>query len=321
MDMDKTAAIGVMDPGEAVQPLQTPSANATQMAMNVECPVCRTANPPSETYCIDCGFLLSGAPVSVAEMPQMSSAGRLVTPDGTREFPLGPGENSVGRENADVLLAHNTVSRRHATVTVEDAGAFVEDAGSTNGTYVDGKKLEPNEKIELADGGELVVGSFSLKYEAPRDAAETGEQGAEGEEVLSSAEDLCAAGENTHSPGGEGCGEGAETPSPGGEDWGEGAAPVGWLVAKDGSCRLEIHAEANTIGRREGDNNIVVPDPYCSGRHADLVFKDSEFTIIDIGSTNGTSVNGVRLEPNTPRTLSANDEITLGQMSFVLEVA
>ncbi len=62
MDMDKTA-IGVMDAGEATQMMSAPAANATQMAMNVDCPVCHTPNPPSETYCIDCGFLLSSAPI------------------------------------------------------------------------------------------------------------------------------------------------------------------------------------------------------------------------------------------------------------------
>lgn len=314
MDMDKTA-IGVLDADEPTQMMTAPASNATQMAMNVNCPVCHTANPPSETYCIDCGFLLSGAPAAVAEMPELPSMGKLITPDGTREFPLKSGANTVGRENADVLLAHNTVSRNHATVTVEDGHTFVEDAGSTNGTYVDGKKLGPEDKIELNDGSDVVFGSFSLKYEAPAKtdeaeleaAAEPDETGeapeAEVESPAEASEPEAAAGEQEMAAS-----EAVEV------------AAVGRLVAKDGSCSFDIHEGTNTVGRREGDNDIVVPDPYCSGRHADLTFEDGKFAITDIGSTNGTQVNGVKLDANAPREIVSEDEIILGQMAFRLEV-
>ncbi len=310
MDMDKIAAIGVMDSDEATQAIPAPGANATQMAINVECPVCRTPNPPSETYCIDCGFLLSDMPVTVSGAPEASQIGKLITPDGTREFPLRAGSNSVGRENADILLTHNTVSRRHATIEVEDGRVFVKDAGSTNGTYVDGKKLAPDDNVELKDGSEVVFGSFILQYQAPAEA-----------------EDTC-------SPGGDGQEKDHETPldveeapSPEGESQEEGEdrsdseeSVVGWLAARDGSCKLDIRRGVNTVGRRAADNDIDIPDPYCSGRHADLIVEDGRFTITDIGSTNGTLVNGVRLEANVPRELAAGDEITLGQMTFVLEV-
>ena len=308
MDMDKTAAIGVMEPAEATQGIATPAANATQMAMNVECPVCRTANPPSETYCIDCGFLLTGQPVEIAEMPEMQEVGRLITPDGTREFPLKPGENSVGRESADVLLSHNTVSRKHASVTVEDGKVIVADAGSTNGTYVDGKKLEPGAEVELKDGSDVVFGSFSLRYQA---AAESEEQRVESEEPADV--EACEAAVEPEDVA-EQEDEAVDTEEP-------VADVVGWLVAKDGSCRLEIHSGTNTVGRRAADNDIDIPDPYCSGRHADLIYEDGTFTITDVGSTNGTLVNGVKLDAGAPRELAANDEITLGQMAFVLEVA
>lgn len=325
MDMDKTAiGVTIDPPGEAnadqkTQMMSAPASNATQMAMNVECPVCRTANPPSETYCIDCGFLLSGAPVSVAEMPEATSMGKLITTDGTREFPLNAGRNTVGRENADVLLAHNTVSRKHATVTVEDGKAFAEDSGSTNGTYVDGKKLAPDEKAELKDGCDVVFGSFSLKYEAPAALAESVPEVAEQSETaaepstpsefdLATPLEAAEPGSSTE----EVLEEAVEVPEA------PVAAPVGKLVAKDGSCTFDLHEGKSTIGRREGDNDIVIPDPYCSGRHADLTFDGRKFTITDIGSTNGTFVNGVKLDANAPHELATEDEITLGRAVFVI---
>ena len=135
-DSEKTA-IGVQMPDDTTQMVAEPAAEATQLAANVDCPVCHTANPPSETYCIDCGFLLTEQPLEVAEMPEVAAVGKLVTSDGAREFALKTGENTVGRENADILLVHNTVSRAHAQITVEEGHVYVEDLGSTNGTTLD----------------------------------------------------------------------------------------------------------------------------------------------------------------------------------------
>jgi len=305
-DTNKTA-IGTMDSAEATQMISQPASNATQMAMNVDCPVCHTPNPPSETYCIDCGFLLSSAPVAVADMPEVPSMGKLVTPDGTREFPLNAGPNTVGRENADVLLAHNTVSRRHATITVADGRAYVEDAGSTNGTIVAGVKIAPGEKADLTDGCEVIFGSFALRYEA-----------AESEEPRAESEEPRVEGEGAPSPEGEGWGEEREPVEIEERSEAERTTPVGKLVSKDGAYSFDIHDGTNTIGRREADNDIVISDPYCSGRHADLTFGDGKFTITDVGSTNGTMINGVKLDANVPRDLVPGDEITLGRTVFTI---
>jgi pSer/pThr/pTyr-binding forkhead associated (FHA) protein len=90
------------------------------------------------------------------------------------------------------------------------------------------------------------------------------------------------------------------------------------LVSKDGAYSFDIHAGTNTVGRRETDNDIVIPDPYCSGRHADLAFAEGKFTLTDVGSTNGTFVNGVKLDANAPRDLVEGDEITLGRTVFAI---
>ncbi len=358
MDMEKTQ-IGITTDDERTQMVSAPAGNATQMAMSIECPVCRTSNPPSETYCIDCGFLLASAPVAAGEVAEVPSTGKLVSTDGTREFPLNPGANTVGRENADVLLSHNTVSRKHATITVENGHAYAEDAGSTNGTAVSGTKIAPGERTELTNGCEVMFGSLTLKYEAPAQAAPAeaeapAEEASEPTQMISteapaeetptqepSSEpteqlfDLEPVASETPSPGGEGWGEGtaSETPSPGGEGLGEGAtaespspggegaACVGKLVAKDGSMSFDIRPGTSKVGRRDGENDIVIPDPYCSGRHADLSCAAGAFTLTDIGSTNGTMVNGVKLEAYTPHEIHAGDEITLGRTTYRLEVA
>ncbi|MCL5103381.1 MAG: FHA domain-containing protein [Armatimonadetes bacterium] len=295
LDPEKTA-IGAVDTGATMMVME-PQAEVTQFAANVDCPVCHTPNPPSETYCIDCGFLLGAEPVAVADMPELVVAGMLVTTDGTREFHLKPGENTIGREDCDILLVHNTVSRRHAKITVEDGRTRIEDLGSTNGTTLDGDKVA-GEPIDLKDGCEIVFGSMALKYVAP----EAGEGEAPTDLPTSEETEFDEAPEvpvGVQEP---------ETPS------------VGKLVSKDGAYSFDLVNGVNTIGRREG-NSIVIPDPYCSGQHAELLAEDGRFTITDLGSTNGTLVNGVKLEPNMPRELQPGDEITLGRPVFKIEVA
>lgn len=246
----------------------------------------------------------------------------LVSTDGMREFPLNPGANTVGRENADVLLAHNTVSRMHATVTVEGGRAYVEDAGSTNGSYVSGKRIAPDEKADLTDGCDVTFGSYALKYQAPAEPQVASAEQPEAEfvektEMIAPAEAVEEPGEQTFD-----LQEPEVTPE---VETGAEAIPatqiVGRLVSKDGAVSLDIHEGTNTVGRREGDNDIVVPDPYSSGRHADLLHANGTFTITDIGSTNGTLVNGVKLEISAPRDIQVGDEITLGRTVFRLEVA
>lgn len=322
-DSDKTM-VGVAPGGEATQMMNAPRADATQYAANVNCPVCHTPNSPSERYCGDCGFLLSSSPVDVSELPQPESMGKLVSSDGTIEFPLNPGANSVGREGADVLLSNNSVSRKHGRITIEDAHAFVEDVGSTNGTYVDGAKVGQGEKVELKDGSEVTFGSMALKYHAPEKTEAEPETSSE-PTVATTVDDLSAAEEAT--PVDEPAVDEQASEEPVAEEVASVEPeepqnkPLASLVSKASGESWKINAGANTIGRRDGVNTIVISDPYCSGRHANIDAQDGVFTITDIGSTNGTLVNGVKLEPNTLRTLQTGDEITLGSPVFRFEVS
>ena len=321
-DIDKTV-IGAPDDGERTQmvdPQKTQmgvpqQANVTQYAANVECPVCHTPNPPSEKYCMDCGFLLTSAPA--ADIPEVVSYSKLVSADGTQEFALKSGENLIGREGADVLLTHNSISRKHAKITIADGKSYIEDLGSTNGTYVNGNRINQGEKPELVDGCELVFGSSTFKYDAPEAAPiEQTEQEIQPEvttriepESVASDYDLPESPETQAAD---------ETPP---EEAPKAPVIAGRLVSKDGAFSFDISNGVNTIGRRAGANDIVLSDPYCSGQHAELAVKDGKFVLTDVGSTNGTLVNGVKLEHNIPREVLPDDEITLGRSIFKIEVA
>lgn len=80
-----------------------------------------------------------------------------------------------------------------------------------------------------------------------------------------------------------------------------------------------------TIGRRDPATGTM-PDidmtAYAGYRlgvsrnHAIIRLKNRQLEIYDLGSSNGTAVNGVRLVPHKPQILRDGDEITLGKMSI-----
>lgn len=72
----------------------------------------------------------------------------------------------VGRLNScDVCLADANTSRQHAAFVREGAGWAVEDLGSTNGTLVNGERVD---FMRLVDGDVVVVGVTELVFHEPR---------------------------------------------------------------------------------------------------------------------------------------------------------
>lgn len=61
---------------------------------------------------------------------------------------------------------------------------------------------------------------------------------------------------------------------------------------------------------RSPDNDLILRDPATSGHHARVERRGEQFWIVDLGSTNGTLVNG---EPVQEKELNHDDRITIGQ--------
>lgn len=88
-------------------------------------------------------------------------------------LPLSEGENIVGRHPAsDVWINATSVSREHARIVIGGGRAAVEDCGSTNGTYVDGKKI--SERHSLVDGNMVTFGSEKTTFRLWSDEAAAG---------------------------------------------------------------------------------------------------------------------------------------------------
>ena len=75
-----------------------------------------------------------------------------------------PGGFVLGRDGAlvDAVVDHQSVSRRHVRLTRLDGRLRVEDLNSTNGTRVNGRRLEPFAPCVLAPGDAVVVGDVHL---------------------------------------------------------------------------------------------------------------------------------------------------------------
>ncbi len=64
------------------------------------------------------------------------------------------------------------------------------------------------------------------------------------------------------------------------------------------NLRFPLYQLQTTIGRNAG-NDLVIVDPEVSRRHAHVLRREGQFTVEDLGSTNGTFVNGVRVSTET----------------------
>jgi hypothetical protein len=84
----------------------------------------------------------------------------------------------------------------------------------------------------------------------------------------------------------------------------------------DGPDRLQLVAkEAAILGRRE-DNDVVLPFSFVSARHGRVFMRGGLLHVEDMGSTNGTLVNGVALEPMVPRLLGPDDLVEIDRLAL-----
>jgi hypothetical protein len=98
---------------------------------------------------------------------------------------------------------------------------------------------------------------------------------------------------------------------------GEGGGPVGAIVTADGH-RVQIALDPVTIGRHP-DCDVVLNDQEVSRQHAEVRRDDADFVIIDLGSLNGTKVNGAGVK--SPRALQDGDTITIGAHTMRFEAS
>jgi hypothetical protein len=76
-----------------------------------------------------------------------------------------------------------------------------------------------------------------------------------------------------------------------------------------------LEGDQLTIGR-DSTNGVAINDPEVSRRHARLTFQGGKYVLEDLGSTNGSFVNGQRL--SGPHVLKAGDVVALGEQIVLM---
>ena len=105
-----------------------------------------------------------------AQLASRTGIGRLTVLESPEDEPqanstiaLGP-INSIGRNvNNTIYVEDDFVSTTHAMLTFRGRSWFVEDQGSTNGTYVNGHRID--RPVALSFGDELMVGRVRMRLD------------------------------------------------------------------------------------------------------------------------------------------------------------
>jgi len=216
----------------------------------------------------------------------MASFGRLRVADGDeagRVLDLEEGSLPLGRDPRSRLhLADPTVSKDQAVFHCGPDGVSVENRSPRNPILVNDEPVEGRRRLRAGD--RLTAGSVNLLFEDPRAASPP------------------AAGR-----------AGAEEPGSGPSGTRMMLQPFLILHFPGGVTREETLAGTRVTVGRATDSDIVVEFPTVSGRHAEIELRDGKYRIVDVGSTNGTSVNGKRIE--APHPLRNGDIVRIGDIS------
>jgi pSer/pThr/pTyr-binding forkhead associated (FHA) protein len=88
------------------------------------------------------------------------------------------------------------------------------------------------------------------------------------------------------------------------------------VVRSDTQAGMTFGVTGATVVGRSNQADVMLEDPYASEFHLRLVSQDGVLTVSDLGSTNGTYVNGRRI--TTPTALQRGDALQVGKT--VMEV-
>jgi pSer/pThr/pTyr-binding forkhead associated (FHA) protein len=81
-----------------------------------------------------------------------------------KEIPVRRARFVIGRSTeCQLRLNGNLISRRHCVILLKDERIVVEDLGSTDGTFVNGRKISVIEPQELNHGDHLAVGPMEFE--------------------------------------------------------------------------------------------------------------------------------------------------------------
>jgi pSer/pThr/pTyr-binding forkhead associated (FHA) protein len=202
----------------------------------------------------------------------------------------------VGRSRGcEVCLPDMSVSTRHAEIRLLGSDYAIVDLGSVNGTAVGGKLLIAHRPHKLRNGDVVSIAGFRLRFHTGAGRSQE-DRDAAIEQARSMLQRVFARADSraTHSlvvAAGPGKGTSFELP----------ATPATLLIGRDTECFIRL-----------------LDDQDVSRRHAELRVEDGGLFVRDLGSRNGVTVDGRKVEAVQ---LVLGLSVTVGRTTLVLSHA
>ena len=273
------------------------------------------------------------------------TGGRLVCLTDGREYQVVGAALIFGRDaKADVVVSGGQISRRHAEIVATPRGYMLVDY-STNGTWVNGERVE-NQRV-LARADIIKLGEEEFRFYADLAPAAPPPPPPPPPQAVPPAPPPVAAApppSPSRYPGAHAIAQLADTgfnPSPVPPAPQLPAAPVrqappppppppppprssgppvlAKFVVRSGPRKGErvlVKVPIVNIGRADY-NDIMLDDESVSSQHAKLTRREGLWILVDLGSTNGTMVDGERIEEDTP--LAPGCFVRFGDVQLVFE--
>lgn len=244
--------------------------------------------------------------------------GRTWTLDASRPYTLGRDPQG------DIVVDDARVSWRHATISWGGRSWVIDDHGSTNGTFVQGQRIH---QMEIGPGSSVYLGNAT---DGPRlslsgAAASVATPQAQPQQQPYAAQGASPGWAQQPAPSPQQTPEqqryqppaAAHIPPQQGSGVGAGAPPVYGDRSPTTFHQFSL-GRVMRIGRAL-ENELVVSDLQVSRHHAEFhATPDGRFEIRDLGSHNGTYVNGQPITKGGSALLGPNDIVGVGHSTFRL---
>ena len=265
------------------------------------------------TQLFDSGAFADLPPVQVPKSPPGPTGGRVVCLTDGREYTVKSDPLVFGRDAAsDVVVTAGDVSRRHAEIQVTPEGYVLEDL-SVNGTFVNGRRIGRRHLLARADVIRIGTDEYRFYADAAPEPKDSGPRPVPPEGPLHTPTGASARLSDTMH------GIPLQLPQEAPPAPTAVALPLASLLVRSGALRgrrLPITIATVNIGRADY-NDLVIADPSVSTTHAKLQRKDDVWVLTDLGSTNGTYVEG---EPVTGETaLTPGTTLRFGDVAALFE--
>lgn len=239
-----------------------------------------------------------------------------------KEYVISKPRTTIGRDElADIaLFGDRNIAPLHAVIDVQQGRHILHDAGSPIGTLINGQKVTQS---VLKDGDIIEIGSMRLEFHEKATASKIPRQVDVPESPPSrpipQAPGICpfCGGKKDPNTGLCDCSIGASPTSQTiSAPTGTGPRLVGISGPYAGQSFILALDTPTTIGREPGRSIQLPMDTTVSRKHARIVNEGGTFVVYDEGSSNGTVVNGMRVNRQE---LAPGDVIAFGASQFRFE--